>query len=121
LDWGSGGDNSKPGSGDDIFMVEYTTMRPAAPMANGADEALTEELPLPAEASDTKVDDDVGDENLGVDHDDDAPLHFCNMSDILMTPGFAPRALVAEELHMVSFDEPTYFAKAEHIPSWRKR
>jgi hypothetical protein len=37
-----------------------------------------------------------------------------------MTPGFAPRALVAEELHMVSFDEPTSFAKAEHILRWRK-
>jgi hypothetical protein len=100
--------------------VEYTTTRPAAPMVNGADEALTEELPLPAEASDTKVDDNVDDENLDANHDDGAPLHFCSMSDILMTPGFAPRALVAEELHMVSFDEPTSFAKAEHILRWRK-
>jgi hypothetical protein len=27
---------------------------------------------------------------------------------------------VAKELHVVSSDEPTSFAKTEHIPSWRK-
>jgi hypothetical protein len=27
---------------------------------------------------------------------------------------------VAEELHVVSSDEPTSFAETEHIPSWRK-
>jgi hypothetical protein len=27
---------------------------------------------------------------------------------------------VAEELHVVSFDEPTSFAEAERNPSWRK-
>jgi hypothetical protein len=42
------------------------------------------------------------------------------MSDILATPGFAQRALVAEELHVVSSDEPTSFTEVEHSPSWRK-
>jgi hypothetical protein len=66
------------------------------------------------------VDDDVDDENLDVDHDDDALLHFRSMSDILATPGFAARALVAEELHVVSSDKPASFAEAEHSLSWRK-
>jgi hypothetical protein len=92
-------------------------MRSMAPMADGADEAPTEESPLPTGAGDMKV--DVDDENLDANHDD-APLRFRSMSDILATPGFAPRALVAEELHMVSSDEPTSFTEAEHSPSWRK-
>jgi hypothetical protein len=81
-------------------MVEYTTTGPAAPMADGADEAPIEESPLPAGAGDIEV-------------DDDAPLHFRSMSDILAT-------LVAEELHVVSSDEPASFAEAEHNLSWRK-
>jgi hypothetical protein len=66
------------------------------------------------------VDEDVDDENLDADHNDDAPLRFRIMSDILATPGFTPRALVAKELHVVSSDEPTSFTKAERSPSWRK-
>jgi hypothetical protein len=119
-DWSSGGGDGKPGSVNDVFTVEYTTMGLAALMADGADEALTEESPLPAGAGDTEVDDDVDDENLDADHDDDALLHFRSMSDILTTPGFTPRALVAEELHVVSSDEPASFTEAEHSPSWRK-
>jgi hypothetical protein len=42
------------------------------------------------------------------------------MSDILATPGFTPLALVAEELHVVSSDEPTSFTEAERNLSWRK-
>jgi hypothetical protein len=42
------------------------------------------------------------------------------MSDILATPDFAPRALVAMELHVVSSDEPTSFTEAERNLSWRK-
>jgi hypothetical protein len=40
-DWGSGSDDSKPGNGDDAFTVEYTTTGPAAPTADGMDEAPT--------------------------------------------------------------------------------
>jgi hypothetical protein len=53
-------------------------------------------------------------ENLDADHD---PLRFRSMSDILMTFKFTPRALVVEELHVVSSDEPTSFIEAEHSPS----
>jgi hypothetical protein len=66
------------------------------------------------------VDDDIDDGNLDADHDDDAPLHFRSMSDILVTPRFMTRALVAEELHVVSSDEPTSFTEAERNLSWRK-
>jgi hypothetical protein len=119
-DWGSGSDDGKLDSGDDVFTVEYTTTGPAAPTMDGTDEALTEESPLPAGAGDVEVDDDVDDENLDADHDDDAPLRFRSMSDMLATPRFAPHALVAEELHVVSSDEPTSFTEAERSPSWRK-
>jgi hypothetical protein len=119
-DWGLGSDDGKPGSGDDVFMVEYTTNGPATPRTDGTDEAPSEESPLPAGAGDAEVDDDINDENLDADHDDDAPLRFRSMSDILATSRFAPRALVAEELHVVSSDEPTSFIEAEISPSWRK-
>jgi hypothetical protein len=100
--------------------MEYTTTGSAAPMVDGVDEALTEESLLSAGASDMEVNDDVDDENMDADHDDDAPLCFHSMSDILTTSGLAPRALVAEEPHMVSSDEPASFAEAKHNPSWRK-
>jgi hypothetical protein len=100
--------------------VEYTTTGPVTPTVDGADEAPTEESLLPAGAGDTELDVDVNDENLDVDHDDDRPLCFRSMSDILTMPGFAPRSLVAEELHVVSSDEPTSFVEAERNPSWRK-
>jgi hypothetical protein len=100
--------------------VEYTTTRLAAPITDGTDEAPTEESPLPAGAGDVEVDDDIDDENLDADHDDDAPLRFRSMSDILAMPGFTPRALVAEELHVVSSIELTSFVKAERSLSWRK-
>jgi hypothetical protein len=110
--WGSGG--------DDVFTMEYTTMGPATPMTDGVDKVPTEESPLPAGASDTEVDDDVDNENLDADYDDNTPFRFRSMSDILATPRFTPRALVAEELHVVSSDEPVSFTEAEHSLSWRK-
>jgi hypothetical protein len=53
-------------------------------------------------------------ENLDADHD---PLRFHSMSDILVTFEFTPRALVVEELHVVSSNEPTSFIEAERSPS----
>jgi hypothetical protein len=106
-DWGSGSDDGKPGSGGNIFTLEYTTTGPAAPTTDGTDEALIEESPLPTGAGDAEVDNDVDDENLDADHDDNAPLLFRSMSDILATPGIASRALVVEKLHVVSSNEPT--------------
>jgi hypothetical protein len=119
-DWGLGGDDGKLGGGDGVFMVEYTTKGSAAPMMDGADEAPIEESPLPTGVGDVELDDDIDDENLDTNHNDDAPLRFRSMSNILVTPGFMPRALVAEELHVVSSDEPISFVEAEHSPSWRK-
>jgi hypothetical protein len=58
-------------------------------MMDGVAEALTEESPLPTVVGDTEVDDNIDEENLDADHDDNAPLHFCSMSDILATLGFA--------------------------------
>jgi hypothetical protein len=100
-------------------MVKYITTGSVSPTTNGADEASTEESLLPTGAGDMEVD-DVDDENLNADHNDGASLRFHNMSDILATSGFTSRALVAEELHVVSSDEPTSFAEAERSPSWRK-
>jgi hypothetical protein len=70
-----------------------------------------------------EVGDDVDDGNLDADHDDNTPLHFCNIDDIIgmASPrGFAPCALVAKELHVVTSDELASFTEAECIPSWRK-
>jgi hypothetical protein len=61
------------------------------------------------------VDNDVDNDNLDADHDE--LLHFRSINNILGMAGFVPRALVAEELHMVSFDEPTSFTEAERSPS----
>jgi hypothetical protein len=118
-EWGSGSEDGKSGSGNAFFTVEYTTMGLVAPTADGTDEAPTEESLLPTRAGDAEVDNDVNEENLDVDHDDDAPLYFHSMSDILASPVFTPRALVADELYVVSSDEPTSFVKAERSPSWR--
>jgi hypothetical protein len=119
-DWGLRGDDGKPGGGNDIFTVEYTSTGPVAPTADGADEALTEESLLPPGASAMEVDDDVDYANLDADHDDDAPFRFHGMNDILAMPGFAPNAPVAEELHVVSSDEPASFTEIDHSPSLRK-
>jgi hypothetical protein len=118
--WGSGGDGGNPGGGDDVFTVEYTTTGPTTPMVDGANEAPIEVSPLHGRAGDTEVDNDVDDKNLDADHNGDTPLQFHSMSDVLVTPGFTPRALVIEELHVVSSDEPVSFTKVEHSPSWRK-
>jgi hypothetical protein len=111
---------------------EYTTIDKAALETDGANEELAEQSMLPAmnddldddnlnaEHDDTEVDDNIDDDNLNADHDDDVPLHFCSINGILRTARFVPRALVAEDLDVVSSDEPTSFAEAERSPSWRK-
>jgi hypothetical protein len=100
--------------------VQEAVAQTKAVGADGANEAPTEESPLPAGADDVEVDDGVDDKNLDADHDDDAPLRFRSMSDIPVTPRFVPRAPVVEELHVVSSDKPPSFTEAEHSPSWRK-
>lgn len=64
----------------------------------------------------------VDSSTLDADHDDNVPLRFRRMDNILgeTSPrGLAPRVL-AGELHAVSSDDPFSFADAEHDPSWRK-
>jgi hypothetical protein len=115
--------------------MEYTSIGQAAPEIEGADEEPTEQSMLhatnddvevnngidydnlDADHDDAEVDDDVDDDNLDADHDDDAPLRFCSINNIFGTVGFAPCALVVEEVYVVSSDKPTSFAKAERSPS----
>jgi hypothetical protein len=100
-------------------MVEYTTIGQATPETEGEDEEPAEQSPLPAEHNDTEVDDDIDEDNLDADHDDDTSLRFRNINDILRTARFAPRALVAKELHVVSSDKSASLVEAEHSPNWR--
>jgi hypothetical protein len=107
-------------------MVEYMTIGQAAPKTEGADEEPAKQSPLPVADDETDVDNDdnlytdhndVNNDNLDADHDDDVSLCFHSINDILGTTGFVPRALVAEELHVVSFDEPTSFTEVERSPN----
>jgi hypothetical protein len=114
--------------------VEYTTISQVALEIEGVDEEPVEQSPLRTVDDDVKVDNGIDDDNLDTtaattevdndvddnldaDHNDDAPLHFRSINDILKTTRFAPRALVAEELHLVSSDELASFTEVEHSPS----
>jgi hypothetical protein len=64
----------------------------------------------------------VRDEDLDVDHDEDAPIRVRLIEDVLgpvPAPGRAQRVL-AQELHAVSSDEPSSFEEAEQDPCWRR-
>jgi hypothetical protein len=98
-DWGSSGDDGKPGGGNNVFTVEHTTTGPVPPTADGVDEVPIEESPLLAGADDMEVVDDVDDENLDADHDDDALLCFRSMSDILVMPGLEESDDEGDGLH----------------------
>jgi hypothetical protein len=118
--------------------VEYTTIVQAASKTEGANEEPAKQSTLPAadddveldnnidddnldtDHDDMEIDDGVGDDNLDADHNDDTPLRFRSINDNLGTARFVPRALVAEELHMVCSDELASFAEAERSSSWRK-
>jgi hypothetical protein len=114
-----------------------STIDQVALETEGADEELAEQSMLPATDDDTEADNGIDDENLNVDHrnmkidddvddanlnanHDDSPLCFQSINEIHRMAGFALHALVAEELHVVSSDEMTSFAKAESSPSYRK-
>jgi hypothetical protein len=79
------------------------------------DEKPAVQSTLSAMNNDTKVDNDIKDNNL----DDSTPLCFRSINDILGMTRFASHALVADELHVVSSDELTSFNEVEHSPSWR--
>ena len=130
---------------DDVFMVEYSIVGQGPPMA--AEGAVEEPWEAPADGDTTPPPSPHaaageasggsngaqavefasppagGDDNLDTDHDEDAPLLFRKLKNILGPSsllGFAPRALLTEELHAVSSDEPASFTEAERCPSWRK-
>jgi hypothetical protein len=110
--------------------VEYTTIGQVASEIEGTDEERVEQSMLPAMDNDVEVDNDIDDDNLDIDHDDakvdddidndnldtnhddDAPLRFRSINNILGTARFELRALVAEELYMVSSDGLATFIEA---------
>jgi hypothetical protein len=51
-------------------MVEYTTIEQATSEIEGADEELTEQSLISTADDDTKVDNNIDDDNLDVDHND---------------------------------------------------
>jgi hypothetical protein len=132
-DWGIGGNNGEPGGGDDVFTVEYSTISQAAPETEGANEEPAEQSTLPATNDGADVDNDIDDNNLDADHNDaevdndidnldadhdyDAPLRFRSINKILGMTKFVPRALVVEQLHVVSSDDRTSFIEAECSPT----
>jgi hypothetical protein len=113
--------------------VEYATIGQVVLKTEGVDEEPPEQLMLHATNDDAEVGNDIDDDNLDTDHDDadddvdvdnrdadhddEALLYLCSINDILRTIGFPSCALVAEELHVVSSDEPTSFVEAERCPS----
>jgi hypothetical protein len=64
----------------------------------------------------------LGDEDLDADHDEDVPLQFRRVDNILgptSPQGWALRVL-SQELHIINSDELKSFAEAEADPSWRR-
>jgi hypothetical protein len=58
--------------------------------------------------------------NLDADHDEDVPLRYRHLTDILGTespPGQAARVL-QEELMLVRGEEPTTYSQAESDEAW---
>jgi hypothetical protein len=79
------------------------------PAGAGSKEDVQNQIPL------------IHEDDLDVDHDEDAPLRVHNIHDIIgpATPrGLVPWVL-ADELHVVSSDEPSSFENAEQDPCWR--
>lgn len=139
-DWGSEEAGGETFGDGDVFTVEYSVSTQGPPTTEGVEEAPVAapeegELTPPASphagggaapAGHDEVEfaspPSEADKLLDADHDDDAPLRFRRIDNIIgpASPrGFVPRALVAEELHMVSSEEPASFAEAERSPSWR--
>jgi hypothetical protein len=62
----------------------------------------------------------IQEEDLDVDHDDDAPLRLRSINDINgpVEPVGQVRRVLGHELHAVSSDEPSSFEEAEQDPCW---
>ena len=141
-DWDKDAVKRGASSCNDIFTVEYVVEDQEPPKPDGTievriDDVLGLEMMSPPSAHSSggavNIQDDgrqvefatppsVQSDQLDADYDD-APLRFRKIDNIigLTSPcGLASRALIAEELHNVSSDEPISFAHAERHPSWRK-
>jgi len=62
------------------------------------------------------------DDDLDADHDDEAPLRFRTMENVVGSaspPGYAVRDLSGGHLFAVSAEEPGTLAQAEQDPRWR--
>lgn len=113
-------DEGEPCNGGD-FTVEYITLIRTASTIEATEEQAEDH---PSEVNDVEASSPHGinDENLDVDHDEDAPLQFYNINDIIgsaMPCIFPPCVLVTEELYAITSDEPFSFVEAEPLPSWR--
>ena len=118
----------------DIFIVEYAVEDQDPPKPNGTIEVRIDDVlglemmsPLSAHSSGgvVNIQDDgrqvefatppsFQSDQLDADYDD-APLRFRNIDNIIVLTspcGLASRALIAEELHNISSDEPISFAHA---------
>jgi hypothetical protein len=104
-DRGTGSNDGEPGGGDDVFTVEYTIIGQVVLEIERADEEHVEQSMLPAMNDDVEVDKNIDVDHDDIDDDNDALLHFRSINDNLRMAGFAPRALVAEELNAVSSDK----------------
>ena len=65
---------------------------------------------------------EVLDDDLDAEHDDDVPLRFCTVDNILggaSVPGLAHRGY-DNVLNLASVDEPASFREAEQEESWRE-
>ena len=136
-DWGSGTEQGAAGSHDDIFKVEYAIENQVPSKLDGAIEVLDDDALGPEPMSPPSVHSSGGavpiedeekeeefvtppsvhSKHLDADHDD-VPLKFGKIDNIigLTSPrGLASRALIAEELHNVSSDEPVSFAEVERL------
>lgn len=127
-DWGTEGDSSAQTTDEDVFKIEYMTQA-------GPEDGGTVEIPVtPAAASPRsggahgahdghEEAQQVDPDDLDADHDEDGPLRFRAVEDIIgpgSPPGLAVRDLGNQRLLMVSAEEPTSLAEAEQQACWRR-
>jgi hypothetical protein len=64
----------------------------------------------------------MDEEHLDADHEDDVPLWFITMENLLglLSPRGILSRVLEHELNVVSSDAPTLFEEAEADPSWAR-
>lgn len=120
---------------DDIFTVKYmvvpeddepmdeSTSSSASPVASASPASPTA-TPAPATPTVQYATPPTSlVEQLDADHDDDAPLRFRTLDNIIgpaSPPGYAVRDLGDEQLYAISAEEPASLAQAAKDPCWRR-